>query len=147
MRHLDYPPVWLGGALLLAWAQARLWPMALAPAWLTAAGALLALLGIGLLAAAALQFLRAGTTIVPHRMPAALITQGPYRFSRNPIYLGDALILAGLILWWQAWAMVWLLPAFVVVIDRRFVRPEEARLRATFGAAFDAYAARVRRWL
>jgi protein-S-isoprenylcysteine O-methyltransferase Ste14 len=147
MRFLDYPPIWLAGFLGLAWAQSVLWPMGFGAGWAPVAGGLIALAGAGVMAAALPQFLRARTTIVPHRAPSALITSGIFRLTRNPIYLGDALILAGLAIRWQAWAALVLVPVFMRVIDRRFIRPEEGRLRAAFGAEFEAWAARVRRWL
>ena len=146
MQHLDYPPVWLLGALALAWAQAAGLPVA-GPGWFVPVGTALALAGAGMMAVAAVEFLRARTTIVPHRMPDALITGGLYRLSRNPIYLADALLLAGLCLRWGAWPSLVLVPLFMAVITRRFIVPEEARLRAAFGAEYDAYRARVRRWV
>jgi len=147
VRHLDYPPVWLAVGLALVWGHARLIPMPPAPGWVAGLGVGMAALGCALMLAAVPQFLRAGTTVVPHRAPSALVTGGVYRLSRNPIYLGDALILAGAVLWWQAWPAVWVVAAFLWVITVRFIRPEEARLRAAFGAEFDAWAARTRRWL
>ena len=89
----------------------------------------------------------ARTTVIPRRNPAALVTGGVFRLTRNPIYLGDAALLTGAILWWDAPAALPLVPAFVWLITRRFIRDEEARLRAAFGADFDRWAARVRRWL
>lgn len=139
----DYPPVWLAGFAGLAWGQAQAWPMAGLP---TAGGVLVAA-GVVLMAVAAVQFALARTTIVPHETPSALITRGAYGLSRNPIYLADAVILAGLCIVWGAWAALLLVPVFVVVITTRFIRPEEARLRAAFGAAFDDWAAQVRRWV
>ena len=147
MRWLDYPPVWLVGFLALAWAQSVLMPMPLGADWPGFVGAGVALAGAGLMLAAALPFLRAGTTVVPHRQPSALVTSGVYRFSRNPIYLGDVLIFAGLAIRWEAWLSLLLLPSLVWVLTRRFIEPEEARLRAGFGPAFEAWAGRVRRWV
>lgn len=83
---------------------------------------------------------------MPRETPAALIRRGVYRVSRNPIYLADALFLAAAALWWDA-ASLLLVPLFIGVITRRFIRGEEAALRAAFGPAFDAYAAQTRRWL
>ena len=139
----DYPPVWLAGFAGLAWGQAWVWPMPGLPV----AGWALVAAGLALLGAAAMQFARARTTIVPHEQPSALVTGGVYRFSRNPIYLGDAVILTGLCLVWGAWPSLVLVPVFAVVITLRFIRPEEARLQARFGPAFQAWAARVRRWV
>ena len=147
MRALDYPPVWLVAALGLAWAEAAFWPKPWWPDAVALLGQGLFWLGLGLMAGAALSFLRARTTIVPHRDPQALITGGLYRLSRNPIYLADALILAGLALKWGALSGFLLVPAFVVVITARFIRPEEARLRARFGPQAEAFFTRTRRWL
>lgn len=151
VRYLDYPPVWLVGFLALAWAQTVLLPTPWAGDrfgdWAALAGGAVALAGVVLMLLAAPQFLRAGTTIVPHDAPSALITGGIYRLSRNPIYLADVLILAGLVIRWQAWPALLLVPLFVRVLTLRFILPEEARLRAAFGPDYDAWAARTRRWI
>jgi protein-S-isoprenylcysteine O-methyltransferase Ste14 len=143
---LDYPPVWLLAFLALARVQSQVLPLG-GPGLAYWPGTVLALAGVALMAAAAVQFLRARTTIVPHETPRALITTGVYRLSRNPIYLADAMLLAGLCLRWGAWPSLFLVPVFVAVITRRFILPEEARLRTAFGPEFEAWAGRVRRWL
>jgi len=146
IRLFDWPPVWLAAFAALAWAVGRLWPMPEVPA-LAWAGRGLVGLGILLMVAAAARMIARHTTVIPHRDPSALVTGGVFRLSRNPIYLADALVLAGLVLHWSAWPALVLVPAFVAVITRRFIRGEEARLRAAFGAEFEAFAARTRRWL
>ncbi|MFN6979725.1 MAG: methyltransferase family protein [Gemmobacter sp.] len=143
---LDYPPVWLAGFIAVAWVQAGVLPLG-GPGIAYWPGTLLVLAGAALMLAAVRRFVRARTTIVPHETPRALITAGVYRLSRNPIYLGDVLVLAGLCLRWGAWPSLLLVPVFVAVITRRFILPEEARLRATFGAAYEDWASRVRRWI
>ena len=111
-------------------------------------------IGIALIAAGALlnlwsdrQFKRARTTVKPYGHPTVLLSSGAFRLSRNPMYLGMAAIIAG---------CAWLLgsaPAlvcavvFVVAVDRWFIRREEANAHAAFGAAYDDYRRRVRRWL
>lgn len=147
LRHLDYPPVWLLALAVLAHVLGEVGPDLAVPAWPPAMGTGLVGTGLALMAAAGWEFMRARTTIVPHRAPGALITSGVFRYSRNPIYLADVLILAGLILRWEAWLALPLVPALVVVLDRRFIRPEEARLRAGFGAAAEDFMRRTRRWL
>lgn len=152
-RWIDIPPVWLALCLAAAWAgrQPSLFPSGSPYAALGQGFDLLAILlvaaGIGLMAWALLTMARARTTPVPHQPPAALVMTGPFRLTRNPIYLGDALVLSGALLWWHAWVMAWLLPLFVWIITVRFIRPEEARLRTAFGPDFEAWAARTRRWL
>ncbi len=147
MRALDYPPVWLLAALAIAWAEVSLWGRAFDLPLLAMLGSALFWLGLALLALAALSFLRACSTIVPHRAPSALISTGLYRFSRNPIYLGDMLILAGLALHWGALSGLVLVPVLGRILTVRFILPEEARLRAAFGAQADAFFARTRRWV
>lgn len=142
-KLLDYPQVWILIFAALAFLAGRILPMPAVPA----AGWALVGLGLALMAVAALTMMRAGATVDPTRQPTALVTHGIFRLSRNPIYLGDVLILAGLCLAWQPLAALVLVPAFVLVISRRFIRREEAWLRDRDAAAFDAWAARTRRWL
>lgn len=145
---VDLPPIWLAGCLILAWITSRALP-GLAPdlgvlRWL---GVALALAGVALMLLAVAEMARARTTVIPHRKPSALVTRGVFRVSRNPIYLGDALILTGAILWWGALPALPLIPAFIWLITVRFIRPEEARLRTGFDAEFEKWSERTRRWL
>jgi protein-S-isoprenylcysteine O-methyltransferase Ste14 len=146
MKWIDLPPVWLAVFVALGWVQAEWWPVGsfgVSGDWI---GALLVAAGLALAVAAAVEFRRARTTIIPHEEPSAIVTTGVYRLSRNPIYLGDALILTGLGLRWDSVLALVLVPVFVAVITARFILPEEGRLRARFGPEFDAWAVRVRRW-
>lgn len=147
LRWIDLPPMWLALFGGLAWGQARWLPVFRFGGWADALGAVL--IGAGLLigVAAVAQFLGNRTTVIPRRTPGKLVQGGIYRLTRNPIYLGDALILGGLILRWDAVLSLVLIPAFMALIEKRFIRGEEVRIRQEFGAAFDSYAARVRRWL
>jgi protein-S-isoprenylcysteine O-methyltransferase Ste14 len=149
MKSIDLPPVWLAAAIALAWAQQRVLPALTWTdgTWTEPAGTALISLGFLLMALALAEMVRRRTTPVPHRDPSALATGGVYRASRNPIYLGDILILAGVILRWEAALALILLPLLVILLERRFIRPEEERLRRAFGTDFDAYARRVRRWV
>ena len=148
-RWIDMPPVWLAGFLGLARVQATQFPMGLrlGDGWVDFAGGLLVGGGVLLIALAAREFRRHKTTIVPHETPARLITSGIFRRSRNPIYLGDTLILAGLILLWDAVLALPLIPVFVWVIEKRFIEPEENRMRRVFRAEFARYCEQTRRWL
>ncbi|WP_240611641.1 methyltransferase family protein [Roseovarius nitratireducens] len=149
LKWIDMPPVWLVGFLVLAWAQATWAPMGLSlgGGWVDFAGGVLVGGGVLLIALAAMEFRRHKTTIVPHETPERLIPSGIFKRSRNPIYLGDALILAGFILRWDAVLALPLIPVFVWVIERRFVIPEENRMRRTFRADFARYCEKTRRWL
>ena len=141
----DLPPIWLAVFGALGWVCGRLLPVALPGGpWL---GAGLVAAGLVLMALAAAQMLLQRTTFIPRRDPAALVTGGVFALTRNPIYLGDALVLAGLLLVWHAVWALFLVPAFMVFIARRFIRDEEARIAARFGAEWQRYANRTRRWL
>lgn len=149
IKWFDMPPVWLAACLVLAWAQAMYYPMNLdfGAVWADLLGGLLVGGGLVLIVMAAMEFRRHRTTIVPHETPERLIQTGIFRRSRNPIYLGDALILAGLILRWDAVLSLPLIPVFVWVIERRFIIPEENRMRRIFRMEFARYCEKTRRWL
>lgn len=149
LKWIDMPPVWLAGFLVLAWVQAVQYPMGLdfGPIWADLLGGLLVGGGLVLIVMAAMEFRRYRTTIVPHETPERLIQTGIFRRTRNPIYLGDALILAGLILRWDAVLALPLIPVFVWVIERRFIIPEENRMRRMFRMEFARYCEKTRRWL
>lgn len=142
----DYPPVWLAAFAGLGWLAGRIAPHG--PPGQTGIGWGLVAAGLALMVAAAWRMLRHRTTVDPHGQPRALVTDGIFGLSRNPIYLGDALILIGLCLIFHAPLTVpILLPVFVAVISRRFIMVEEARLAAAFPADFAAYRSRTRRWI
>lgn len=103
--------------------------------------------GVALGAVAARQFARAGTNIVPLTRSTALVTDGAFAFSRNPMYAGMAAVLIGLALLLDRWAPWIVVPIFVVILRLHFIRHEERLMEATFGQAFLDYKGRVRRWL
>lgn len=145
LRHLDYPPVWLLAFMALAWRLAEIWaPTGEALLW---PGRVLIGLGLAVMVWAAWEMHRARTTIIPHRRPDALVSSGPFAWSRNPIYLADLAILAGWCLSLGAPHLAVLAWPLALVLEARFIRPEEGRLREGFGPAFEAYAGRVRRWI
>ena len=115
-----------------------------ATAWI---GGILVAGGLVLGAGAVSMLARAHTTVVPHRRASALVTGGPFRFSRNPMYSALSLITVGaapLVGTW--WPLVTLVPALVIV-RLWVIGPEERYLAEAFGADYAAYCARVRRWL
>lgn len=103
--------------------------------------------GVLLDGAAMESFRRKGTPAEPWKEPVALETGGVFRVSRNPIYLGFALAYTGIALWIDSLIALALLLPCMVVIDRFVVLREERYLAARFGAAWDAYRSKVRRWL
>lgn len=147
MKWLDYPPVWLLAFMALAWAGARMGLTFAGAAWVSALGWALIAAGIVLMGLAAWRMHRHHTTLIPHRQPSEIVTDGVYRLSRNPIYLADAFTLAGFALLCQSWIGLALVPLFMAVIARRFIRHEEERLKAGFGDEFATWAKKTRRWL
>lgn len=107
---------------------------------LGAAGIILALWSI-------FTLYRHATTVLPHRPSDALVTSGPYRFRRNPIYVADVLILLGLAEVSQNIWLVILAPAFALLVTWLAILPEERYLEARFGEAYRDYLAKTRRWL
>lgn len=149
IRWIDLPPVWLLGALALAWAQAVHFPAGLSfgEAWADFAGGLLVGGGVVLALLAVYEMRRQRTTIIPHLDADRLVSSGIFSRSRNPIYLGDVLILTGFILRWDSVLALPLIPVFVWILERRFIIPEENRLRRKFRADFARYCQKTRRWV
>lgn len=144
----DLPPVWWLGSIALIHIAKLLFP-----AWHTSAplldtvswGVLIgALLLIGW---SALWFLRKKTPIEPHHQPKNLIVEGPYRVSRNPIYLALVLLTVASALGNGSFVGLFFAAALWWVLDRRFAGPEEALLIETFGQEAEAYLFKTRRWL
>ncbi len=103
--------------------------------------------GLAMVGTALRRMRRLGTNVDPHRPATALVTGGPYRFSRNPIYLGLTLGYAGLGLLANS---LWFVPfaaAFLLIIQTQVIRFEETYLENKFGEDYRQYKGRVRRWI
>jgi protein-S-isoprenylcysteine O-methyltransferase Ste14 len=150
IRRWVSPPVALAAAALATWwiaASTSLGRFTFAyQGWLAAA---LITLGVGIVVASLRLFAKAQTTPNPMHPEKAteLVTSGAYRLSRNPMYVGDALMLAGLAVWLGSVAGLVILAAFVTYIDRVQIASEEAALTERFGDRYVAYRRQVRRWL
>ncbi len=145
MKQLDLPPVWLLGFAVIGGLFGRVLPWSLGANGLVGWG--LIALGLVLMVVAVLQMMGSRTTVIPRRDPEALVSGGVFRLSRNPIYLADAILLAGVYIALDALIALPLVLVFMRVIERRFIRDEEARLARHFGDSFDEYRNRTRRWL
>lgn len=143
------PPIWtliyilLG--LALSWSLG--WP-AFPGLPLPALGLVLVVLAFIPPIWAVVLFRRADTEINP-TSPAnrALVTSGPYQFTRNPMYLGLVTLSLGIAVWIGAWPMLIVPLAVFATANWVHIPFEEAKMRRQFGAAYDDYAARVRRWV
>jgi protein-S-isoprenylcysteine O-methyltransferase Ste14 len=92
-------------------------------------------------------FRRAGTPIRPTVQAVSLVTSGPFRLSRNPMYLGIVVMLLGVALLVGSWPMLIPPLGFFVLMSQVFIPLEEQRLRQVFGEAYDSDTRRVRRWI
>ena len=136
----------------IAWGLAQAWPVAaitLSPWLRSTLSATFAVSGLLLNLLPKLAFGRAGTTVNPLRpsTSCALVTTGLHRLSRNPMYLGHALLLLAWACWLQHPAALAGVPLYMAYITRYQIVPEERALSTVFGAAYEIYRVRIRRWL
>ncbi len=143
-QMLDLPPVWLAACLVLAWAQTQILPSF--PS-LEISGWSFVAVGVAFMVLAFRAFQQARTTVIPHQVPSRLITHGVFRHSRNPIYFADVMILVGASLIMGSWLGLLLVPVLVRILTKRFIEPEEVRLKEKFSANYEAWASRTRRWV
>ena len=141
------PLVYLGG-LAAGFALTSALPATpLPPAFRWPVGGALVAIGGTLMGSFVRAFGRAGTPVSPYSGSTALVTSGPYRISRNPAYLGMALLYAGIAVSAEAlWALA-PLPAVLAVIDRGVIAREERYLDRRLGDEYRRYKQRTRRWL
>lgn len=144
----DLPPIWWLGSIGLIYLGRVMAPGVHWDTWLFDLLSWVLMIGaLALIFWAAYWFFKKKTPIEPHHDPKVLVVEGPYRLSRNPIYaalvaltlasaLGHGSVLGLLLAAGLAW-----------VLHHRFVLPEEAGLRAAFGAEADSFIAKTRRWL
>ena len=143
-----WPPVAVGVPLLVGWLATSLRgdPVTVG-AWRVPLGWALVLLFVGWNGWSLWLFRRYETGLLPGQATQAMIEEGPYRLSRNPLYVGLLALYLGLALLAPTfWGLV-LFPAAVLLIQWGAIRPEERFLHERFGARYDDYARRVRRWL
>ena len=110
---------------------------------------LLIVLGLFVIVTAFIQFKRASTTISPLKPETAntLVSNGIFGYTRNPMYLGMALILTGLCVYLGSWFGLLAIPAFIQYINKFQITPEEVALKDLFGDSFTKYCNTVRRWV
>ncbi|MBV8442856.1 MAG: isoprenylcysteine carboxylmethyltransferase family protein [Hyphomicrobiales bacterium] len=142
------PPTYFLASLGLMAALALLLPVAdvLPWAWRVLGLAPIAA-GVWLNLAADRAFKARATTIKPFERSSALLTDGVFRISRNPMYLGMILILVGVAMLIGSLSPFFVVAGFTAIIEMRFIPLEERMLAETFGNAWTAYSARTRRWL
>ena len=142
------PPLVYLGSIALGVILHFAWPISLLPRGGSPLfGALVVLLAIGLFLFAVRTFRAAGTPVPGNRPTTTIVRTGPYRFSRNPIYLAFSLLQLGIALWVNSlWLVVTLLPA-LALMSLVVIPKEERYLEARFPSEYSRYKASVRRWL
>jgi protein-S-isoprenylcysteine O-methyltransferase Ste14 len=150
--HVPPPFIYVGG-LVIGWLLDRAWP------WPVTRGAgssgstvrvILALaFGVAYLAlflGALSAFRRAHTTLIPNRHATAFVTDGPYRWTRNPMYVSLAFLYLALALWMNSWWAVLMLVPVLLVIQTAVIAREERYLSSAFPGDYRSYCERTRRW-
>ncbi len=144
------PPLFFAIGFLIGWLLNRVHALPVLPPSTAAREPVgLALVGAGLVFMlwALATFLAARTTVIPNRPASRLVTTGPYRFSRNPMYTGFTVVYIGLTLILNsAWPLL-VLPLVIMALLSRVIEREERYLNGAFGEDYAAYTRRVRRWL
>lgn len=143
------PPVVALIIALLMWNASAWWTVLEVPTWRMPLLLLLVAVGAAFDLSGLWAFHRARTTVNPMKpgKTSSIVTNGVYRITRNPMYVGMALFLcAGAVMMWSPLALLGPL-VFVVYISRFQIEPEERVLRERFGEVYADYCARVRRWL
>ena len=142
------PPFYFLAALVLMWALDVLapggalldWPAGLIGLLPLVVGSVLSFRAAGL-------FRRVGTPVRPGTEATVLVREGPFRFTRNPMYLGMVLILLGFALLFGSWTPLLVPPLFMALITVLFIRKEERWMEKAFGESYREYKRATRRWL
>jgi len=142
------PPIWFVlaiGAMAALHSFVPVWRLLPVPwNWL---GLIPLVAGVALALTGARLFTRHGTGVVPFSPVTRLVLDGPYRFTRNPMYLGMVLALCGIAMLFGTLTPWLVIPLFAWWIDRRFIAQEEVMLEEHFGADYLEFKKRVRRWI
>jgi len=142
------PPTWMLIAIIFMLIMNFVFPVMqiIPPNW-NFMGILLLVSGIILNLSADTSFKRAGTTVKPFQESSSLVTEGIYQISRNPMYLGMVLILTGFAVLLRSLSPFLAILPFAILIDRTYIQSEERMLEKKFGATWEMYKVKTRRWL
>lgn len=142
------PPLFYAAAIVGGWLLDRRWSLSIGAgvlrpvlAWLLFASFLL------LMGSSVGSFRRMRTSVLPFRPATTLVISGPYRYTRNPMYVAAGLLTVALGLWLNTWWPIVLLIPTLVIIRHHVIGREESYMHRRFGAEYDAYTRQVRRWL
>lgn len=146
-NKVPWPPIILVTAIIAGFALRWAMPLGTLPGWTSPFGILLIIGAIGIDLAAMRTMSQAKTTILPHKASDALVTDGVFAFSRNPIYVANVMIITGLGLWSSnTWLLITAALA-AIAMQKLAIEREEAHLLARFGDAYAEYMQSTRRWI
>jgi protein-S-isoprenylcysteine O-methyltransferase Ste14 len=147
-RVVVRPPFLYGSAFIAVLVLRWFWPMPIVgyggPLWAALA---ISIVGVAIVIPGRRALLAAGTNVDPALPTTAIVTTGPYRFSRNPLYVGLTLLYLGLTSAFNTWWGVILLVPTLAIMHWGVIRREERYLEQRFGEPYRQYCARVRRYL
>lgn len=150
-NRFPWPPVLfasaLGLGLVLTWLMPIGLPLPVRGGALEILGAVFIALALIAIGWAITTLWNAHTTVMPHLRADHLVTDGPYAFTRNPIYFAESFILLGAGLLLHSLWLILIIPLFVFAVIRLAISREEAHLAARFGIRWEEYSTRVRRWM
>ncbi len=142
------PPAIALLALIAAIALNRFWPLPFTPRVLAIVlGVVFCVSGVGIAAWGRVTLVKSGTNVNPYKPTTSIVSDGPYRFTRNPLYVGLQCLLVGLSLLAGTWWGLVLLALAFLILHYGVVLQEEAYLERKFGQAYLSYKSKVRRWL
>lgn len=150
-NRLPWPPIVYLGCFLGAAILQKLAPVQLTDGWLrmlpSLFGLLLCLAGLALDVLAVRELWRQDTTILPTSGASSLVTTGVFKYTRNPIYIGNALVLVGIAIAFRWTWLIVILPAALAAVHAKAVRAEERHLALRFGKDWHDYARSTPRWI
>jgi protein-S-isoprenylcysteine O-methyltransferase Ste14 len=147
-RKFPFPPGIPGAGLLLGWLLGKVWPMPLPlPAWTRWIEWPLFVIAPGIAIWAVVTFRRHNTVVEPRGKVATIVSSGPFRYTRNPMYVALMLLyIAGALAIGNMWVLI-LLGLVFLALHYGVIIPEERYLKGTFGEQYTDYQGRVRRWI
>jgi len=147
---IDFPPLWTVVVIVIAVVLSRYTvPLTLGlPVMVSLClGVMLCVFAFGVMIWCAYTLVSSSTPALPHNKAEVLVTHGPYQWSRNPIYLADIILLISFTFLYQSLWPLMFVPVLFLILQRRFVLPEEAMLQETFPEAFMSWEKNTRRWI
>ncbi|PYR38118.1 MAG: isoprenylcysteine carboxylmethyltransferase family protein [Acidobacteria bacterium] len=141
-----WPPLLYGGALIVVLILRAVWPMPIVAATTVWLGLAFVVIGLAIMATGRRTMTAAGTNVNPSRPATTIVSSGPFRFTRNPLYVGVTLIFGGLTLAFNTWWGFIVLVPVLITMHFGVVLREERYLERKFGEPYRQYRSRVRRY-